>query len=461
MSRISKVFLGISAGAIGLAAPAAALTLPEALSQAYRTNPTVDGARAGQRATDEGVVAAKAAALPTLSANVGYDEFLRQPANDPTAPRRQLNGSVQASLPLYAGGGTINAVRAAEARVRGGRQTLRSAEDRVMVDAVTAYLSVFTDQAIVDFYIRQLALLEENIAYARSGFSHGDLTRTDIDQAQARRELADGQLENARGNLDASREEFFRIVGAVPTNLERPAAFAALPASLSQALEEASGHNPGLEGARQARRAAGYQVRVAAASRAPRLGVVASSGYSNFFNSFGGVTATRYDQVARNSTVALQASIPLYQGGLPAARIREAKAVEDQAITGISETERTVNAQVRSNFYRLQSGRRAIEAAKRAIDSSEQALKGVRTEIRVGTRSVLDLLNAEQEVLSARIQLAQAERDTFIAGFALLADMGHADPESLGLPGVRNYDPATNYDRVRSRFWDYGTGGGQ
>ena len=438
--------------------PAVAITLPEALALTYRNNPALAASRSGQRATDEGVIAAKSAALPQLSADASYDRFLRRSSNDPSAPRRQVSAGLQADLPIYAGGGTAASIAAAKARVVTGREGLRSTEGQILVDAATAYMNVLTDGLIVDFYRQQIGYLDENIAYARSGFEHGDLTRTDVDQAQTRRESAEGQYESAVASLDSSRQDFFRIVGAVPDNLSPPAPLKGLPGDAEQAAQLALQRNPDLLAARSDESEAGYSVRIAAAQRLPRVQAVASAGYNNYLNSFGGPSAGLFDQTSRTATVGIQASLPLYQGGLPAARIREARAIQSQKADRIEDVERSVAAQARSGFFRLEAGRRSIEAASRSIEASERALKGVRAELKFGTRTVLDLLNAEQEVLSARIQLARAERDTFVTSMSLLAVLGQADPQSLGLDGASNYDPSINYQRVKNRFWDYGGG---
>ena len=436
---------------------AMAISLPEILARSYQSNPTIAGARADQRATDEGVIAAKSAALPALSANASYDEFLQRGSNDSTAPRRLFSAGLQASMPLFAGGATISSIKSAEARVRAGRETLRGTEAQIMVDTASVYADVLTNQMIVDFYAQQMAILDENISYAQSGFDHGDLTKTDIEQARARREAAEGQLESAQANLTTSREDFLRLSGIAPENLEPLPELPGLPASADQALDYALDHNPGLLGAREASQVARYQIGVAAASRLPRVDVVANAGYSDYFKTFGGGTAALFDQTSRTSSLGVRATLPLYQGGLPAARIREAKATLGRTMEEITAAERLVSSQARSYFYRLEAARRSADAAQRAIVASEHALTGIRAELKAGTRTIIDLLNAEQEVLNARIQLAQAQRETFVAGFTLLAIMGRADPESLAI-GTPNYDPAVHYKKVRNSFWDFGTG---
>lgn len=389
------------------ATTARADTLREALIAAYRTNPSLTGARAGLRAIDEGVPIAKASARPNLSATAEYQEFVVRSSNSFSAPLRATSANARLSLPLYQGGQVKNSIRAADARVEAGRANLRATEADVFTAIVSVYMDVLRDSAIVEFNVRNVAVLETNLQATRDRFEIGDLTRTDVAQSEARLSVARRQLDQATAQLDASLENYLRFVGLPARALEPPPALPGLPATSEEAVNIAVESNPQLLGAKADASAARYDVRVAAASRLPRLSAVASSGYNNYLGSLtSSLSGLTFRQAQTTATVGLSATIPLYQGGLPAAEVRRANAL------------------------------------------SGQALEGVRAENAVGTRNVLDVLNAEQELLNSRVQLVTAERDAYVAGFTLLAAMGRAEARDLNLFGGTLFEPG--FSRPRS-----------
>ena len=424
-------------------------TLREALIAAYRTNPSLTGARAGLRAIDEGVPIAKAAARPNLSATADYQEFVVRSSNSFSAPLRAASANARLSLPLYQGGQVKNSIRAADARVEAGRANLRATEADVFTAIVSVYMDVLRDSAIVEFNVRNVAVLETNLQATRDRFEIGDLTRTDVAQSEARLSVARGQLDQATAQLDASLENYLRFVGLPARALEPPPALPGLPATSEEAVNIAVESNPQLLAAKADASGARYDVRVAAASRLPRLSAVASSGYNNYLGSLtSSLPGLTFRQAQTTATVGLSATIPLYQGGLPAAEVRRANALSGQALEQIIFVERRVVAETRAAFSRYRATLAVIEASKSAVSANELALEGVRAENSVGTRNVLDVLNAEQELLNSRVQLVTAERDAYVAGFTLLAAMGRAEARDLNLFGGTLFEPG--FSRPRS-----------
>src|SRR3546814_546909 len=294
-------------------------TLRQALIHAYRTNPSLTAARAGLRATDEGVPIAKAAARPSLSATADYQEFVVRSANSFSAPLRAASANANLSFPLYQGGRVKNAIRAADARVESGRANLRFTEADLFTAIVSVYMDVMRDSAIADFSRQNVAVLETNLQASQDRFEVGDLTRTDVAQSEARLSVARGQLELALAQLDASLENYLRFVGLPARDLEQPPALPGLPGSPEEAVAIAVNENPQLLAAHAEAKAARYDVRVAAASRLPRLSAVASGGYNNYLGTLTGNLPGRvFQQAQTTATVGLSATIPLYQGGLPA-----------------------------------------------------------------------------------------------------------------------------------------------
>lgn len=438
----------------GLSAAASADTLREALTQAYASNPTLTGARAGLRATDEDVAIAKAQGLPDVSATTSYRKFVKRSANSFTSPKEALGAAVSVDVPLYQGGFVRNSIRAAKARVEEGRAGLQATEGDVFTNVVAAYMDVIRDSEIVDLRANNVKVLGTDLQASKDRFEVGDLTRTDVAQSDARLALARADLQSAQAQLDSSRQTYLEVVGSFPDLLETPPALPGLPGTSEEAVEVAVASNPDLVAAKQASKAADYDIGVAAAQRLPRISAFGDGNYTDFRGTLAG-GAAGVKQIDKTATIGIQAQIPIFQGGEPGARVRQAQARKSQAIEQQTAAERAVIADARIAFSRYQAALGVIDSSQSAVSANELALEGVRAEQGVGTRNVLDVLNAEQELLNARSTLISAKRDAYVAGFALLAAMGRAQAKDLGLDGGSLYDPVANYRRVTNRFWDW------
>lgn len=451
--------LALAASSLLSTAPAWADTLREAMVQAYNSNPTILAARARLRQIDENVPIAKADGRLGVSANGAYNEDVKTSAVSRSIGKRTLSAGVSADLPIYQGGAVRNAVRAARERVEGGRADLRGAESQMFTDVVSAYMDVIRDQAIVDLNAGQVGVLNTNLQASKDRFEVGDLTRTDVAQSEARLSLARSQLEAAQAQLVASRENYLRVVGKNPENLEPPPVLPGLPETVDKALEAALADNPDLLAIKKESEASRHDVGVARASRLPRLSAIASGDYVDYLDSANGTFGPR--DHGTGATVGVQATLPLYQGGGPGARVRQAQARLSETMEQTIEVERLVIAQVRSAYASHVASQEVIRSSQTAVSANELALEGVRAENSVGTRDVLDVLNAEQELLNARVQLVTARRDAYVAGFALLAAMGRGEAADLGLDGGPLYDPVANYNRVKTSLFDWGDDGKQ
>jgi len=446
--------LGLALGA----SPASAETLREALTRAYNANPTLTGDRARQRAEDENVPIQRARGLPNIGAQANYTENVIQPANAFNAPERSFALQGQIEVPIYQGGAVRNGIRAADKRVDAGRAVLRGTESSIFNSVVAAYMDVIRDEAIVQLNQANVGVLDVNLQATNDRFEVGDLTRTDVAQSQARLAIARSQLQSAEARLIASRERYIQVVGSPPGSLEPPPTLPNLPASPDAAVETALADNPDLLAAQQRREAARFDVGVANATRLPRLSAVSGGQYQNYLGTLGtSIPGISVAQTQHSATVGLQATLPIYQGGGPSAQVRQAQAREAQAIEGQIEVERGVISQTRSAYASWQASNEVITSSETAVSANRLSLEGVRAENSVGTRTILDILNAEQELLNSQVQLVTARRDSYVAGFSLLAAMGHAEARDLGLDGGSLYDPVTNYKRVRNIIWDWGS----
>jgi outer membrane protein len=438
---------------IGTGPVAKADTLREALTKAYTGNPTLTGARAQQRSTDATVAIARAAGMPTASVTATYNEFGIRSFNN-IRSSREGTANLQMSVPLYSGGAVRNDIKAAETRVTAGVAQLRSTEATVFVRTVTAYMDVIHNDGVVELSRYQVEVLKDNLKYSRAGFKAGELTKTDIQQSEARLNGAQAQLETAIAQADSSREAYLHVIGVAPGMLEAPPPLPPLPATMDEAVEYGVSHNPDLLAASQIVRATGYDVRVAAASRYPKISAVASGSYTDYF---GSLDTQGFRQTDRNMQGGVQLSLPLYQGGLPTARVRQAQGNQSAAMEQYVDTERTVVESIRSNFSNYLSALGAISAQQRAVESNKKALEGVKIEQRDGARSVLDVLNAEQELTNSQISVLNVQRDAYVYGFTLIAALGQAEAKNLGLDGGPLYDPTIHYRRVRSAISDFGS----
>ncbi len=447
---------GAAVIAIALAAPAQADTLREALVSAYNTNPTLQGARADQRATDEEVPIQRAPGLPSLNATATHIEFVQQSQNAFTAPERNLGINGQLQVPVYSGGAVRNGIRAAEERIDAGRAALRGTESSIFSQTVAAYMDVLRTEALAGLAANQVEVLSVNLEATSDRFEIGDLTRTDVAQSQSRLALAEGDLRTAMANLISARETYIQLVGQAPGQLEPPPPLPNLPETVGMAVVTALESNPDLIAARERAAAAGYDTRVAGAGRLPTLGAFANADYSNFFGTLGGAIAQDFVQSETTGNVGVRLTIPIFQGGLVAARQRQAGARETSALEQVIETERSVIQQTRAAYTNWQASLAVIDSSRVAVESAEVSLEGVRAENSIGNRTILDVLNAEQELLQSRAQLVTARRNAYVAGFTLLAAMGRAEARDLNLDtGGPLYDPVVNYDRVRGRIWDW------
>lgn len=437
--------------------PARAEDLRSALIAAYNTNPTLQGARANQRATDEDVAIQKAPGRPSLTGQATHTEFVRQSGNNFTAPDRNLNAQLSLSVPLYSGGSVRNGVKAAETRVEAGQADLRGTESSVFSQVVGAYMDVILNEAVVGLNRNNIQVLEVNLQATSDRFEIGDLTRTDVAQSQSRLALARGDARTAEANLVEARERYIRLVGQVPGMLDAPPPLPGLPASPEEAVTVAIDNNPDLAAAHERRKAAGYDVKVAGAGRLPTLSAFGQGAYNDYYGTLGG-SLGGVQNFAQNETTAqvgLRATLPLYSGGRPAAQRRQAQAREGAAMEQEIEVERGVIAQVRSAYSSWQASNEIIASTQSAVDAAGLSLEGVRAENSVGNRTIIDILDAEQELLRARVQLVTARRNAYVAGFSLLAAMGQAEAQDLGLEGGPLYDPDTNYKRVRGKWFDW------
>jgi outer membrane protein len=432
----------------GVTSSARAETLPQALGAAYKFNPRLDAARAIQRATDEEVPRALSGYRPSVTGTA--DTSWQKQTIDATTGRstRESNprgyeiGAVQ---PLFRGFRTKNAVSAAEATVRAGWEALRTTESSVLLEAVTAYMDVVRDQAILTLRENNVTVLTRDLKATEDRFAVGEVTRTDVAQAQARRAGAVAALDLARANLKTSRATFERVIGHPPSRLVEPGPSKQVPKTLNQNVEIGARESPGVVAALYREQAARFNVDLIRGERLPTVQLEAN--YGRRFDSSEGIEA------AETTTVTGRLSVPFYTGGEVEARIRQAKHTHVQRLQEIEQARTEVQAQVVTAWSQLQAAQAAVESDRTTVEANRIALAGVREEERVGQRTLLDVLNAEQELLNAEVTLVTDRRNLVVASYTVLSTIGRLNAQELGVANLV-YDPEEHYRQVRNKWFD-------
>jgi outer membrane protein len=427
----------VGAAALMLASvPAGAETLEDALAAAFTTNPTIRAERARLRATRELKAQAWAEALPQIGADGSYARTTNTQTLNPgvfggggtrTSTFNPLTGQVQGSLTVFDGFRNVNAIRQARARVRAGGAELASVEQRVLQDVATAYFDVLRDQTIYESNLNNVEVLVRQKREAQLRFDVGEITRTDVAQADARLAQARASLAAAQANLAVARARYGELVGAPPGSLDPAPPAPDLPADLPSTLTIARDYAPANIAAREREKASARAVALAKGALSPTVSLTASYQYAEEPSTFVDSDET--------FSYGVRASVPIFAGGGNLSRIREARALRESAEHAVVEAGRAVEASVTSAFEQLTAARIAIESARAQLSANELALDGVRREAQLGTRSTLDVLNAEQEFLDSKVSLANAERDERVASYALLAAAGVLTLDLAGLDG--------------------------
>ena len=432
---------------IGPLSPAQAETLSEAFASTYRTNPRLDAARATLRATDEEVPRALSGYRPVItgSADTSWEKTTTRPptaGNGDSNPRGYQVGLVQ---PIFSGFRVVNTVAEAEATVRAGRETLRSVEIAVLLEAATAYMDVVRDQAIVRLRENNVTVLTRDLTATQDRFNVGEVTRTDVAQAQARRAAAVSALDLARANLKTSRATYERVVGHPPSNLVEPRASRLVPKSVQESVDISGRESPSVVAALYREQAARHAVDRIRGERLPTVQLEANYG-RRFDESF--ATDSR-----ETSTVTGRVTVPFYSGGEVEARIRQAKHTHVGRLQEIEQARSEVQAQVVTAWSQLQAAKAALESDEAQVTANRTALAGVREEERVGQRTLLDVLNAEQELLNAEVNLVTDKRNLVVASYAVLSTIGRLNAQELSVANLV-YDAEEHYHEVRNKWFD-------
>lgn len=432
---------------------ASAENLPGAWSKAYSSNPTIAAERARVRTIDEGVPQARSGWRPTVSATASTGiEYIDQKltlggsGNDTIFPSTL---TAQVSQPIYRGGRTGADTNRAEAEVLAARAGLSIIEQQVLFAVGQSYMDVLRDRAVVDLNTNNINVLERQLQATQDRFSVGEVTRTDVAQAESRLARSKADLKTAEGNLQTSRATYARQVGEPADDLEAPETPNGVPSNLDDAVQRAATNNPAVIQALNLHTSARHTVDLIEGELNPTVAL--NGQLQQSFDSSRNVDRT---------TVALgtiDLTVPLYQSGSVYSRVRASKQAESQRLQQVEDARRQAVEAGTQGWEQLSATRARIAALESEIRANEIALEGVQQEALVGTRTVLDILDAEQELLDSRVNLVRARRDEYVAAFNLLAAVGSLTAEGLELDAPR-YNPALYYNSVRDKWFGTSVG---
>jgi TolC family type I secretion outer membrane protein len=418
--------------------------LDDAMAQAYLSNPSLSAARAQLRAIDEAVPQALSGWRPTveLGAFAGKQWTNDRTSNNFDRDFEPKAAGVLVTQPLFSGFATVRGRDAAEQQVLAGRARLADFEQQVLLAAVQAYMQVVRDRSVVDLTTNNEKVIAEQLDAVRKRFEVGEVTKTDVAQAEARLQGATADRVTAEGVLVASNATYRQIVGDSPGSLAMPTADIALPSSLEETIA-LSQNAPIVLAAEFDERAAELGIDVAFAEMLPDLSVEGSWEYDD----------ESFSESDHSDTglLMLRLTVPLYQAGAPDSRVREAKQVHQQSRALIDEALRSAEQAAEDSWQAHETAQARIDSFTEQVRATEIALNGVQQESLVGARTVLDVLDAEIEALQAKVDLVAARTDLVVAKYRIVSAIGQLTASALQLD-VPIYDATEYYGKVRDKF---------
>ena len=448
--------------ALALIAPPAAwsMTIDEALALAYNNNPTLQAQRASLRATDELVPQALSNYRPTITGSASYGRAWVNSQDNPltgngTAASNPGSAGITVQQPLFRGGRTVAQTQQAENQVLAARAQLLTTEQTVLFNAATAYLNVLRDQAVLDLNVNNEQVLRRQLQATRDRFNVGEVTRTDVSQAEASLSNATAGRVAAEGQLAASRANFVNVIGVMPENLTFPAAALQLPKSVQEATTAASEKNPNVIAALYTERAARYGVDLVEGELLPTVSLNGTFARQVDQLTASGVGTLNRDNATNAGSITAQLSMPLYEAGSVTSRVRQAKQTVSQSRQNVLAARRSAIENATRAYNNLLSTRAQIVSFEAAVRSNTIALDGVRQENLAGLRTVLDVLDAEQALLQSRVSLVSARRDATLAQYDVRQAVGLLTAVDLRL-NVDQYNVENHYNNVRNKIWGLG-----
>ncbi|WP_310619728.1 TolC family outer membrane protein [Flexibacterium corallicola] len=436
---------------------ASALSINEALSLTYQNNPSLNAARAQLRSYDENVPQALSGWRPTLygSASIGH---IHRKVNFNDLPRstnlsqsyNDYTVAAQLTQTIFRGFQTVNSTRQAEAIVLAQREELKATEQSTLLNAVTAYMDVIRDTALVSLYRSDLRFQDENLRATKDRFAVGEGTRTDVAQSEAGRASSESSLNQALAQLNASRAFFVQVVGEDPKRLSANTNVASLlPKTVSSVVSVGQKEHPSIRAALHTVDAALFAVKSTEGQLLPELSLEGNLSYNK--NTIPASASGNGGSETRTASVYGRLTVPIYQAGYVSSTVRQAKEDLGQTQILVDVARDEIRARAISAWGSLNSAIASISAAEVEVAAARLALEGVIEEQRVGQRTTLDVLDSQSDLVDARVTLVTAQRNKVVAAYTLLSSVGHLTYDQLNLTGPR-YDASEHYNQVRDKW---------
>ena len=427
-------------------------TLEEAMSYAYENSSTLNASRASLRATDENVAIAKSGYRPNVTGNASVGKtYNRATFENNILPLEELHEtpkdvSVKMVQPVFSGLTTYNSVKSAETMVKSGQEKLSETEQNKLLEVATAYMDVIKDKSVLELNQNNVKVLTRHLESVKKRFAVGSLTRTDVAQSEARLSGAKAKLIAAEAQLKVSEAVYRDAVGKEAKDLtDVNGKGLDLPKTLDEAVEFAEENNPRIKAADYAQKSYEKQISVQKGELLPSVDIIGQAGH---FKDTESVDDGGYWSLTANL------SVPLYQGGADYAKVRQAKHIANQYRLQARSIRTDIWRETVTAWEYYQSAKAEIVAVKAQVKAAETALQGVIREEKAGTRTVLDVLNAEQEHLNSQVSYQEAHRNEIVSAYSLLAKIGKLTPDTLGL-AVKPYDSNSYYDAVKNKWIGY------
>lgn len=442
-TRAARLLMaGAAVAALAGAIPAQAETLADAIALAYESNPTLQRARAQQRALDESYVVARAGFRPSLSVS-GSAAYRNSDTAFGVVDDNSGGVTLSASQPVFTGGRVSSDVRAALAGVQAGREGLRAIEGDILQAVVQAFEDVRRDQTILGIRQNNVELLNTQLTETQTRFEVGQVTRTDVAQADAQLAAARAQLSSATANLQNSRASYATLVGRNPGDLTAPPTLPGLPNTVDAAFDVAEAENPDLKQARLTEESSRARVAQARAAGRPTASINASLGYSGPISPF---DTHDYD---RALSVTASVTQPLFSGGVIRSNVRRSLETNNSDRIQIEGVRRQVVQSVSQAWNVMLAARSNVTSNEQGVRAATIAFEGMREQYQVGLSTTLDVLIAQERLRDSELALAQSRRDRYVAEASLLNAMGRLEAGRL-VTGQPLYDAKANFDQVRN-----------
>ena len=415
-------------------------TLEEALSLAYKNNPSIQAKRSDLRANDELVSISSSEFFPKIRVVGSYGESITNYNKTDEIKLKPRVAKIEAEQIIFSGGRLVNNRYQSLNFVAASRADLNILEQEILFSAAEAFFNVLTSQKILELREVNLDVLNERLEVAKIQFEVGELTLTDVAQSEARLSLSKANLAEARSNLERSKAIYKSIIGVIPSNLSNDFISFTLPKTLEEALSIANVKSPYIKFAEKSELSSRYGIKSAKSKLLPSISLIGE--FSNSEELLFSIDGDAYQVMG-------VLSMPIFSGGLNWSNIRKAQEINIRDKFQLTEAKRFVIQEVKSAFAQYNSSLIKVNSSKKQFEANKIALEGVKEEFELGTRTNLDVLDAEQEFLDSQVSMISSENNSKLSMFYLLLSIGSLNPDVLSLP-VSKYDPNFNYNKVKN-----------